>query len=137
MAEDPSAPSNELESRSSQSTVARILLSGTVHQSRGDGNRDCKSEDGGSSSTCALKVVVPEAQVEDDQSFEVESIEDASPTVQDGDSSFSQSELSPDGYAVTASSLSSSGRLYSCRFCDFSTMTYTHLQLHMPRHGGL
>lgn len=28
-------------------------------------------------------------------------------------------------------------RVYRCRLCSFSATTYTQLQLHMPRHGGM
>ncbi|KAK6186285.1 hypothetical protein SNE40_008352 [Patella caerulea] len=47
-----------------------------------------------------------------------------------------QSDLSPDSYEYTPLGYTTSGGYYKCRFCSFMTMTYTHLQLHMPKHGG-
>ncbi|XP_041367932.1 DNA-binding protein Ikaros-like [Gigantopelta aegis] len=115
MAEDPSTPSSELETRPSQSAVARLLLSGTVQQNQGDVSTDRKSEDGGS--TSALKVDVSEHQVHDHQSFEVESIEDSSPNAQDGDSSFSQSL-----------------KALKCPMCDYSTNDKSNFRRHKRLH---
>lgn len=53
------------------------------------------------------------------------------------DLDYSVGGSSPDENMDDNIQYSATSRFYKCRFCNFSALTYTQLQLHMPKHGGM
>ncbi|KAL5017314.1 hypothetical protein ScPMuIL_006903 [Solemya velum] len=53
------------------------------------------------------------------------------------DLDYSVGGSSPDENVDDNIQYSTTSRFYKCRFCSFSALTYTQLQLHMPKHGGV
>ncbi|XP_046358524.2 ikaros family zinc finger protein-like isoform X1 [Haliotis rufescens] len=133
MAEDqPHPPSNEAKCNPGQGAVARLLLASSMIA------QEEARRDGGNTHDKPMEVSDHRPARLDCHMLDNNSAADGTPPPDD--LSVGQNDLSPDVYITyppSSSGLNPSGRLYNCRFCNFSTVTYSHLQLHMPKHGGL
>ena len=144
MEEDPYVSSGDDKPEVRQSTIARLLLSNRM--TRPDVSADVPStaEESGLSEVPTITLDGDSSQ---DQHYVV-NCEAGRSDFESGRSEYdlNRGDLSPlDEYSedrsspenlVTPTGFSIAARLYKCRFCNFSTMKYTQLQLHMPKHGG-
>lgn len=144
MEEDPYVSSGDDKPEVRQSTIARLLLSNRMTRPEVSADVPSTAEESGLSE-------VPTITLDGDSSQDQQYVVNYEAGRSDFDSGRSEydlnrGDLSPlDEYSedrsspenlVTPTGFSIAARLYKCRFCNFSTMKYTQLQLHMPKHGG-
>ncbi|XP_052834511.1 ikaros family zinc finger protein isoform X1 [Octopus bimaculoides] len=144
MEEDPYNSSGDDKPEIRHSTIARLLLSNRM--TRHDVNNEVPSATE-ENNLNEVQTITLDGDSSQDQHYVVNyaSRSDFDTTRSEyemnrGDFSpleeYNEDRSSPENL-VTPTGFSIAARLYKCRFCNFSTMKYTQLQLHMPKHGGV